>query len=710
MVTRRTFLATNLGAAAQSALGFHLPTFSSIVQNVAEEDNIPRSHRDFWNDWPNYITGRMDQARISRKAILAQIRSKEEIAERSATVRSQLWNILGGRPDETPLNARTTGKIERDGYRIEKVIFESMPQVYVTANLYVPKTGKPPYPGIIVPLGHAPNGKAYRNYQYSYQSLARKGYMVLAYDPFGQGERIQYFQPGTSRSRYPVVTSEHSQPGKPMILFGSGFARYLVWDGIRALDYLLSRSEVDPQRIGCTGSSGGGTMTMYVVALKPRIKVAVTVEGNFENLAGPYYDPPGAVDDAEQNIVGSLALGLDRGDLLASFAPKPLLMCYTVPDEGLTYSPVYQEATAEIYKELLRVYGILGVRDRVGLIAGHQPHGLEFFSRRAMYAWFNRWFGKTEAGVDEAEYDASPDAALNCTTTGQVLTSLGGRSVVQLNSDFAKRLLPLSSFSAESADLSVARERVCTQVAKLLALPSERTALRSQTLSSDIRMKLRMEEIQFESEPGVRVTGWFSRLEAGAAARPCVLYISDGLADEVVAEPSPFDEIFNTGYAVCAINLRGMGLSVPRPPRGGPDYYNGMLLEDRFAWANLVLGISVIGQRVWDILRTSDYLASRSDVDLSQVQIVGKGPAGLAALMAAALDRRVRSVLIDRTLATHTSIVDSQEYSLPLDWFLPGILQHFDLPDIVAAIHPRPTWVLNAVDAIEGVLPESAVH
>ena len=183
-------------------------------------------------------------------------------------MRSQLWEILGGRPQETPLNARTVGTIDRNGYRIEKVVFESMPEVYVTANLYCQRPANLPILASSYPSGTLPNGKAYRNYQYSYQNLARKGYVVLAYDPFGQGERRQYFLPG------PVIRysprGEHTQAGRPMILFGSGFARYRVWDGIRSLDYLLSRSEVDPQRIGCTGHSGGGTMTMYLMALDPQ--------------------------------------------------------------------------------------------------------------------------------------------------------------------------------------------------------------------------------------------------------------------------------------------------------------------------------------------------------------------------------------------------------------------------------------------------------
>ncbi len=700
MVTRRRFITANMTVAAASVLELHLPAVGENAQNgLVHEDQLPRSQREFWNDWPDYITRNMNQARSSRQALLAQIQSKQHIADRTETVRSQLWQLLGGRPKETPLNARITGTIQRNGYRIEKLIFESLPGIYVTANLYVPTTGSPPFPAILAPLGHTPNGKAAMRYQYTFQTLARKGYVVLTWDPFGQGERIQYLKPGTNQTRFHAMSMEHTEAGRPMILFGDGFALYLAWDGIRGLDYLLTRPEVDPQRIGCTGQSGGGTMTMFLGALEPRIHAAVAIEGNFANVAGPFYDPPGSISDAETDIVGSLPLRMDRGDLLAVFAPKPLLVCYTRNDEGETYGPLNTEAIIENYDELVRIYGILGAGEKVGLFTGDLPHGMDFFSRRAIYGWFNRWFDKVDAGLEEEPYDNAPDSALNATRTGQVSSSLHGRSVVQLNSDRAKQLLPVSYFNDLANDPTEARRKVRTQLAGLLALPSEKTALHARTISSNIRKKQRIEEFQFESEPSIRIVGWFVSPQDGAPSHPCVLYISDGYADEAVAEPSSFDELISHGHAVCAIHLRGSGLLTPRPPKGGPVFYQQMRLEERFVWANLILGTSVIGQRVWDILRTFDYLASRHDVDASQIRIVGQEEAGLAALMATVLDQRARSVLLTRTLVSYMSVVESKDYSLPLGWFVPGILRHFDIPDLAAAVYPRPIWILDSVDA-----------
>lgn len=699
-------------AAALSTLGIQQRLLADATEQSQHAKEEPaRSNRDFWNDWPNYITRKMNQSRESRRALLSTIRSKSQVEARNAAVRSQLWQLLGGRPEETPLNPRITGTIERINYRIEKLVFESMPEIYVTANLYVPTTtGKAPCPAILAPIGHSPNGKAAMRYQYTYQNLARKGYVVLTWDPFGQGERIQYLQPGTNHTRFHAVSMEHTQAGRPMILFGDGLARYLAWDAIRGLDYLLTRPEVDPQRIGCTGQSGGGTMTMFLGALEPRIQAAVAIEGAFANVAGPYYDPPGAISDAETELVGSLPLGIDRGDLLAAFAPKPLLVCYTKNDEGQTYGPMNTEAIQENYEELIRFYGILGAREKVSMFAGDLPHGMDFFSRRGIYGWFNRWFDKVAAGVEEAEYDAATDNSLNVTLSGQVSSSLGGRSIVQLNAERAEKLLPPSGFASGKSETSRASEKARAELLELLVLPTNKTTLHSQILSTNVRKGQRIEEIQFESEPGVRIVGWFIAPQDRRPTHPCVLYISNGFADDVVAEPSSFDGFLDAGYAVCGIAVRGTGLSTPRPPKGGPVFYQQMDLSDRFAWANLVLDTSVMGQRVWDIVRTIDYLATRPDVNASQIQIIGQEEAGLATLMAAALDDRVCSILVTRVLISYMSIVQSPEYSLALEWFVPGILQHFDIPDIAACISPRPLRIMNAVDASGSILPVDAVR
>ena len=688
-----------------------LPIFSTPMEPdpvpVAQPQN--RSDRNFWSDWPALLTVEMNQARNRRLVDLAAIRSAAQAHQRMAMVRSKLWELIGGVPDRTPLNPQITGTMNRGAYRIENIVFESFPKVYVTANLYLPTSGKPPYPTILAPVGHSENGKAYHYYQHLYQNLARQGYVVLSYDPFGQGERLQYIDSKTSRSRY-GPTGEHSQAGRPMVLMGESFALYCAWDGIRGLDYLLSRPEVDATRLGCTGQSGGGTMTMYLAALEPRLHAAVVSDGNTDDVAGPFFDPPGATADAEQNIVGGLPFGIDRGDLLLAFAPKPLLICYTPHDEGETYSPVYEESTKNIYGEMQRVYELMGTKDRVGLFASHLPHSLNFFNRAQVYAWFNRWFKDSTAETTEAPLDRFPEERLNATSTGQVLTSLGGRSVVQLNADRAEASISKSEFLNASMNTAKVRAQAEKALAGLLALPQQRLPLHSRVRSSNPRNSVVIEEVQFESEPGMRIPGWFLRPSTSRHRLPTVLYLTDDGEDDVVAEPGSMDRVLAAGYAVCAISPRGLGLTVLRFPGAGPHYYGGLPLEERFAWTCLVMGRPIVGQKVWDTLRAIDYLISRPDVDASTIRIVGVGSLGLAAMMAALLDQRVRSVLVDRTLVSYASILQSETYSVDLAWFVPGILRKFDLPQIAVAISPRPYWILNGVAANGQVLHETSLH
>jgi len=707
MPSRRRFIKTNLLGLGLSLAG--RDTFAAAHLPATETFPPEQDERDYWNDWPRYVTARMNEARARRLAELGAMQTEAAVRARIEKIRSTVWRLIGGPLEKTPLKPQIVGTIDRGAYRIEKVIFESRPEVFVTANLYIPSQHQPPYPGIIHPLGHAENGKAMYTYQYVSQTLARKGYMVLPFDPFGQGERLQYLNARTGKSLY-GATGEHDEAGRPMLLVGSQFAQYRVWDGIRAVDYLLSRPEVDPERIGCTGQSGGGTMTMYLAALEPRIKVAVESDGNSENVAGPSYAPPGALDDAEQDLVGSLPEGIDRGDLLLAFAPKPLLILYSRTDSGLTYSPTYVQGTKEVYKEVQAAYKLMGAADKVGIFGSPLPHSYEFFNRREAYRWFNRWLGREEWGTEEAEFDKSAPDALNCTSTGQVLTSLGGRSVVQLNRERLRTLAPVNSPSDTPNDAKAFRERAQRTLKEVLALPAERTPLNSRIISSNIwRGDIAIDEFSSDSEPLVRVTGWFLRPAKGNSPFPAIVYVSEGDRNEVVQETSEISDLVRKGFAVCAIDLRGLGASTPHYPAAGPIYYRGERLHERYAWACFALGKPVLGQRVWDFLRCLDYLQSRRDVDQTRIHGLGERAAGLAVLLSGVLDDRLHSTLLDTPVATYRSVVESEAYSLEFSWFLYGVLKHFDIPDLVGCLAPRRCWILNATDSEGEALAESEV-
>ncbi len=665
------------------------------AQQNSKEAGPQAFARDYWNDLPNYLIAKVSTARAKRKADLAKVRSDADVNERATFVRSRVWELIGGQLEKTPLNARTTGVIDRDHYRIEKLVFESQPEFYVTAHLYLPKSADRPFPGILAPLGHTSDGKAYRAYQTVFQNLARRGFAVLTWDPPGQGERLQYIDSKTGRSLY-GPTGEHDRFGWPALLVGSTTTQFEVWDGIRALDYLLSRPEIDARRIGCCGHSGGGTQTMFLCALEPRITAAVVVEGHTENLAGADYQPPGAFADAEQNLIGGLKIPLDRGDLLCAFAPKPLLICYTPIDEGTTYSPHYVHGTQEIFEEVSGAYGACGTRDKVALFSSTLPHDYDYFQRNATYRWFDRWLLNRQRDAEEADFDDAPESSLWCTTTGQVLTSLGGRAAYQVNLD------RLHATKVRSND-------VRADLQQLLALPKEPMPANARVLSSKTQRDIVIEEIEYRSEAAIRVPGWFIKAKTGTSKRPVVLMASGRGRDGIFESWPLVEQIIGAGASICSVDLRTCGVTRPRLPSSGPLFY-GYGVELAYAIVNLSAGSPLIGQQTWDLLRGLDYLESRPDVDTAHIGVLGSGLTALPALLGTALDPRVRTVLLDGMLADFESVVASKDYQLPLSAVAFGFLRKFDLPDICATITPRPAWLLNSVGPQGNTLSVSEIR
>jgi hypothetical protein len=212
---------------------------------------------------PSYLNNIGLGLLAERQRQIERLVTIEDVSRRGAYLRKRMLDDFGGFLERTPLNARVVGVVQRPAYKIEKVIFESQPHFYVTANLYLPTTGHPPYPAILFPLGHEPGGKANPTWQQMLGSLATKGFVALTWDPIGQGERLQIYDQDLRDSKVGDSTTEHTVVGTQCLLIGDHLARYTIWDGIRALDYLFSRPEVDPTRVGLTGNSGGNPYRLH---------------------------------------------------------------------------------------------------------------------------------------------------------------------------------------------------------------------------------------------------------------------------------------------------------------------------------------------------------------------------------------------------------------------------------------------------------------
>lgn len=686
----------SVNLSGQSSTGLRPPGAPGVQLNV-DGPALP----DYSRDLETYLIRLSNEARDRRKRIINAISTRQQVFERQKTVVAELWKMLGGPLDRTPLNPRVIGTVERQGYRIERLTFESRPRLFVTANLYVPSgTGR--RPAILGPLGHSTNGKAWPSYQRLFSNLARKGYVVLAYDPFGQGERIEYPGSRPGQSALGGGTSEHEYAGRRLILLGANFGLFRAWDGIRGIDYLLTRAEVDPDRIGCCGQSGGGTLTQFLAALDTRIRVAVVSMGNTENLAQADVEPPGSADDAEQNIVPALARGIDRADLLYAFAPKPLLMGITLHDAGHTYSPEYVSSSLDLLDEYKRAYGLLGAGDRVSLQATTVSHGYVYEMRRATYAWFNRWFEMKNVDDDETSQAVELETTLYVTPSGFVTTSFGGETALSLTRQMADEIHTPSSLSADEV-----RSRIRT----VLGIDESRSApLTSRVLATIKKPGYLAEQFEFTSDREIRTPGWLLTPDNAGPSTPTLLYVADAAAWSSVAEDAFADRLCaKGGCRVAVIDVRGRGeCALGYPPRGR-FYFPGRIPDEAYlTWFTLMLGRPLLGGQIYDALRALDYLRSRPDVGAS-LSLVGDGSHGVIALYAAALDARVRGVALRQTITDYRSLATAERYTQPFGIYAFGVLREFDLPDVARAAGPRPVLLLNPVTARGEAAGQAAV-
>ena len=594
-------------------------------------------------------------------------------------VREKIQQSFGPWPEKTPLKPRITGTVERDAYKIEKIIFESRPNFLVTANLYVPK-GRPfPLPGVVGTCGHSATGKMIGVYQSFAQGLARQGYVVLIYDPIGQGERLQYPDENL-KSKVGVGVREHLYCGNQQFLVGEFFGSWRAWDGIRALDYLLTRNEVDPKHVGVTGNSGGGTMTTWLAGVERRWTMAApscfvtTFRRNTEN------ELPA---DTEQCPPMALALGLDHSDFLAAMAPKPIVI---LAKEGDYFDA---RGSEEAYARLRELYKLLGAEENIELFIGPGYHGYSQENREAMYKLFNRVTGISDTHK-EPELVIEKDETLYCAPRGQVCT-LNSRPVYSFTKELSKELaaqrrkrIPLKMLKREIAKVLGFRGSTAFQTGKVVPEYRIMRNWRSRKFP-----KPRWTTYLVETEPGIQAIVYrlgdeqlLSRPPKGQ--KRAILYISHQSSDaELRAEPLIKELIeAEPDSAVYTCDVRGIGES--QPDTCNENSYLSVYGSDYFyAIHSIMLGKPYPGQRTRDILSVLQWLKSHGH---DEVHLVAKGWGTIPATFAAVLSDQVKQVTLKNALTSYSDIAESETYSWPLSALVPNILKSFDLPDCYKAL------------------------
>ena len=575
-------------------------------------------------------------------------------------------------------------------------MFQSRPNFWVTANLYIPSSGPAPFPGIISPCGHYAPARIYEPYQFLYHDLVTNGFVVLAYDPIGQGERRQFWDPQTDRNEIGgSPTWEHDMPGHLLFLLGENLTQYRIWDGMRAIDYLETRPEVDAKRIGCTGHSGGGTLTLYISALDERVKCAVMNEGGY-GKRWPMRIGPGdevGTGDVEQHFFPAGIYGVDMYDTRMAIAPRPALG--TIEH----YSPAYNEQTQRVREG----YRLLGAPDAFDTEAALDPHALTPKLRLRTTDWFCRWFYHRPGPTIEPDFSPETPEALYCTPNGSIRYSRQGETIFSLILKKGDALPPARKIPSSRSELDSFRHEIGDEIRELLGLHASDAALGARLLETTPRRGYQIEKLEFLSEPGIYIPTWVFVPDKNHSSAPAILYVDEAGKEEAGMEFGPLEQLARKGHCVIAVDVRGIGSTRPAHPDMDPasEFTNLEDAQTAMAYWLWEINESLFGMRVQDVVRTVDYALSRSDLNRSGIRVIGKGEGALWALFAAALDARILATVCDGGLLSYRRLTQGDRYLYSADVFIPDVLNHMDLPQVAAAVADRSLAFLAPLDGMK---------
>ena len=586
-----------------------------------------------------------------RRARFAAIRTPAELTALQASLRENFLRLIGGLPaGNGPPPANATRAIEAEGYSIEKLVYESFPGYFVPALLYRPKaTG--PRPAVISPCGHSTVGKAADAYQQLHINLAQRGFFVLTYDPVGQGERSQFWDAERKRSKYNLTCGEHAVLGNPLYLLGMSLARYRIWDGMRAIDYLASLPDVDSRRIGCVGNSGGGTLTAYISALDPRVAAAAIccyITTLPRRMGNRIEKDPDA--DPEQDINGFVAAGIDHAGLLALRAPRPTLVGAALED----FFPI--EGARESFAEGQHLFEVAGAKEKIAMAEAPGRHGLSLTLRTAALRFFDRWLagGKGDESIVEAAVQPRKPDELLVTPGGQVNVWLKSRPLLSL---------ALEQFQQQPAAAKLPLNEI----------------VRPATSGGDYRLT--------EIAPGRE------------GNRTLLLCVNGNEATAWQEEKEFLAALTARGCAVSIVEPRGVGALRPAEFAADRNYTNPLAgAEENLAYNAFLVGQSLLSMRVADVLAAAAELAQRTK--LPRVVLVGRRDAALVALFAAALEPSLHGVAAETAPLSYLPLFDPAGTAINAASILPGLVQSFgDLPQVIAEIAPRPCLLAASTTA-----------
>jgi hypothetical protein len=619
----------------------------------------------------------------ARKREISGLKTKTDWLKRQSLVREKLSEIIGPFPEKTPLNAKVTGILPGDGYSIEKILYEPVPGYYVTGAMYIPEGIEGKAPAVFYACGHSIGGFRADVYQYICINLVKKGFIVFTIDPMGQGERFEYWDPELDEPRFPIPDHEHSYAGAQCLISGYSTARYFIWDVIRGIDYLLTREEVDPERIGMTGRSGGGNLTAYLGALDDRILATapecyITGYEFIYKSIGPQC--------AEQNLYKMISAGLDHADFIEARAPKPTMMVTTTRD----FFSI--QGARESYAEASRMYQALGAEEKLTMVEDDTVHRSTKKNREAMYAFFQK-FLENPGSPEDLDVEVMAQEELWVTRTGMVRTSLKGQSVFSLNR---------SEVQNQEKALEISRGGQSGHLNRLKSIAARISGFEFPEKFGEpvfsgryVNPDYQLEKYLLEGSGDYVLP--LALLKPNIQLKDEVLLILDteGM-DHAANELYLTHALLDKGYPVLLADLPGIGSM-------GPGYLKGDSYIDSTSYnqwfAAVLAGRSNVGLRAEDIVRIVHFVGN-SLQEYSGIAAIASGPLGSDLLHAATFEQNIKKICLVNTFLSYADIAATRFYEPEyIPFTVPGAIEEYDLPDLLAGLCPRRVLIIDPLSA-----------
>jgi cephalosporin-C deacetylase-like acetyl esterase len=613
-----------------------------------------------------------------RRKSWERIRTEQDLLRIQREARANLLSMLGGLPaKKTPLNPRITGKIQMDGFHIEKLIFESLPGVYVSALVYLPNDESKKHPGILVPAGHSSNGKAY--YQALCQRLVQRGYVVIIWDPIGQGERSQFWDAKKNKSRYNLICAEHAVLGNLAYLAGTNLARWEIWDGMRALDYLLTRPEVDPERINITGTSGGGFQAAHIGALDRRIKVAAPscyITALPMRVYNRIFKDPDS--DPEQDLYGMISEGVDHPGLLLLMYPRPVFVAAAVLD----FFPI--EGTHKSVGEVSNLYARFGHADRISMHEGYHGHQYSIENQEAAIAFLDHFNGlppgKVLSPVKELD-----EKTLQCTRTGQVMLDYeNARSLMDVIRDYYVELQPKPSITLKQLYYSKLYPDInAWSVAQYQDSLPGRGEIRWQAMGSSQSGDVTIDRYLLRHSRYLELPLLYMH-KTGKERHPMLIWLGEN-GKASAQDWSNVVKYLDAGYEILSIDPRGLGetrmpykaLSPDDPALAQLDFnhayvspLSGVLAD--YVYNSLLTGRPYFLQMIEDVEIASRFAREKIQPN-ADFKVTGMGDAYTLASAVSEILPNIR--LLSRPearIAKWSDLVKQERELWPIEYLLPG--------------------------------------